>query len=183
MTGLAAFTAAAAVGAGSLAVADDAPATDGYRLPDDAPQPGAGFRIGAVYQVSDGTLSYTCTDGAWSAAPVPDATLRSPDGTSTVRHTDGPQWTSMRDGSTIVASPAPASRGTGPGGLPWLLLNVSEHRDVVADGELAAVAYVSVLNTSGGAVPDPPCVPGFDTVRAVRYSADYVFWTPTNPGR
>lgn len=183
MTGLAAFTAAAAVGAGSFAVADDTPATEGYRLPDDAPQPGAGFRIGAVYQVSDGTLTYTCTDGAWSASPTPDATLRSLDGTSTVRHTQGPQWTSERDGSTIIASPAPASRATGPAGRPWLLLNVAEHHDVVADGELAAVAYVSVLNTSGGAPPGTPCVSGFDTTRAVRYSADYVFWTPMNPGR
>jgi hypothetical protein len=138
--------------------------------------------------VQDGTLTYSCTTGpdgvgVWSAVPTPEATLRRLDGGSTIRHTAGPTWTSEADGSTIVATPAPVARAAGPGGVPWLLLNVAEHRDVVADGELAAVAFVSVLNTSGGAPPSAPCVPGFDTERAVRYSADYVFWVPTNRGR
>jgi len=145
-------------------------------LPAGAPAPGAGFRIDAVYTVTAGTQTYTCTDaGAWGTTSVPEARLSRYLRPGRIHHYAGPRWTSERDGSTVLG--VVDVKALKDGTIPWLLLHVAAHENSRPGADLDQVSFISRINTSGGTAPAGTCTPG--TTVAVPYHADYVFWVPT----
>lgn len=125
-------------------------------------------KIGA-FRVVKGTQTYTCTDGVFTGASVPEAKLAGPGGL--IHHFKGPSWQSERDGSLVTAERTADRPRTGA--IAELLLKVNGHGGP-ADGMLAKAAYIQRLNTTGGLAPGGACTDG--TTTAVGYSALYVFW-------
>jgi hypothetical protein len=90
-------------------------------------------------------------------------------GDSTVgRHYAGPAW--EVGGSTVFGKAVARSRGATAHDIPWLRLDVTEHR---GDGPLKDVAAVQRINTRGGNL-EGRCQ-NVGGMRAEPYSADYVF--------
>lgn len=166
-----ALVAAVAVGCTALmaTTAQAAPATSGGgHLPPGTPSPGQDFRVKSVYYVAEGVQTYTCeATGAWSAASVPEATLRTRVGPP-IRHFGGPRW-QAKDGSTVLG--AVAERVPKEGTIPWLLLTTTVEQP---GRKLGNVTHISRVNTSGGLAPAGACTPG--ETASVPYGADYVFW-------
>ena len=75
----------------------------------------------------------------------PIATLVA-DGKSSGRHYAGPSWDYI-DGSGVKGKVAASAPGATPGDIPWLQLDVSEHR---GEGILSKVTIVRRINTKGG---------------------------------
>jgi len=142
-------------------------------VPDDsapaALTPPAGLHSIGTYHVVSGTQTYTCANGSFAGASVPEATLSGPAGQ--VHHFAGPSWQSVSDQSLITATRTAGVNVAGS--IPELLLTVNSHSGPT-DGLLAQVQNVQRLNTSGGAAPTTACTDGDTT--AVPYTADYVFW-------
>jgi hypothetical protein len=91
------------------------------------------------------------------------------DGKTVGRHYAGPNWEYM-DGSAVVGKAAGRAPGATPKDIPWLKLEVSEHRGT---GVLSGVTTVQRINTAGG-VADGPCGKAGAFLSAP-YAADYVF--------
>ena len=84
------------------------------------------------------------------------------------RHYAGPSW---QIGDSVVVGKAVArSRGATAKDIPWLRLDVIEHR---GDGKLQDVSAVQRINTRGGNLEGRCQSAG--ALRAVAYSADYIF--------
>lgn len=148
-----------------------------FTLPTGTPLPPAGYRILSAYKVVHGVQIYTClATGVWDAASTPDAWLARYGRPGLIHHYAGPRWTSVRDGSTILAAvdTALGSKVPKDGTIPWLRLLVTAHENSAPGKELNEVAYVNRVNTSGGVVPTGACTPG--SKQPVPYHADYVFW-------
>jgi hypothetical protein len=161
--------AALVVGFSALLVtsAQAAPATG--HLPAGTPNPGPDYRVKFIYEVAEGTQTYTCeATSTWSAASTPEATLRAwfrPP----IHHFGGPRW-QAKDGSTVrgtVVEPRVPQEGT----IPWLLLTTTVEQPGRALGD---VTHISRINTTGGVAPAGSCTPG--QTASVPYGADYVFW-------
>ena len=88
------------------------------------------------------------------------------------RHLAGPSW-DMADGGLVVGKAISQAPGTSPGDVPWLRLDVSEHR---GEGSLKDVTTVQRIATEGGR-RDGPCTTE-DSLVAEPYAADYVFSRP-----
>ena len=91
------------------------------------------------------------------------------DGKSVGRHYAGPNWDHI-DGSGVKGKVAASSPGATPNDIPWLRLDVTDHR---GDGVLSNATTVQRINTKGGVVQGS-CENEGD-YRSVPYSADYVF--------
>ena len=91
------------------------------------------------------------------------------DGKSVGRHYAGPNWDHV-DGSGVKAKLATSAPGATPGDIPWLDLDVVEHR---GNGILSDAALVQRVNTKGG-VANGSCDRA-GSFLSVPYSADYVF--------
>jgi hypothetical protein len=91
------------------------------------------------------------------------------DGKSVGRHYTGPNWDHI-DGSGAKAKVIASIPGAGPGDIPWLDLEVAEHR---GNGLLSDAATVQRVNTKGG-VANGSCDSAAGLL-SVPYSADYVF--------
>jgi hypothetical protein len=91
------------------------------------------------------------------------------DGKSIGRHYAGPNWDHV-DGSGVKAKVNTGIPGAGPSDIPWLNLDVIEHR---GNGILSDAATVQRLNTRGG-VAKGSCESA-GSYLSVPYSADYVF--------
>jgi hypothetical protein len=91
------------------------------------------------------------------------------DGRSVGRHYAGPNWDHV-DGSGVKGNVAASTPGATLNDIPWLKLDVTEHR---GDGILASVTTVQRINTKGGVVQGTCENAG--NYRSVPYSADYVF--------
>lgn len=129
--------------------------------------PPAGLRRIGADQVVNGTQTYTCANGSFAGASVPEARLQGSLGP--IHHFKGPSWQSSRDQSLITATKVAEQTRTGT--INELLLQVSSH---TGTGVLSDVDYIQRVNTSGGVAPTTACTDG-ETV-AVRYGATYVFW-------
>ncbi len=159
------------------ASAPEAPTTKPADIPASIAAP-SGSTL-AVTLKGAGLQNYECrvkADGAGGYDWVfvaPEAVLRNPDGVLVGKHYAGPSW-EYGDGSKVtgkVLAMAPAPRA---GNLPWLLLQGTA---AAAPGTLAGVTYVQRANTAGGTAPSDPCSASMiGTKKAVRYSADYLFY-------
>ena len=97
----------------------------------------------------------------------PIASLFSEDAT-VGRHYAGPTW--QIENSVVVGKTVARSRGATPRDIPWLRLDVVEHR---GDGKLQDVSAIQRINTRGGNLEGRCQSAG--ALRAVAYSADYIF--------
>ena len=97
----------------------------------------------------------------------PIASLFSDD-TTVGRHYAGPTW--QIENSVVVGKAVARSRGATAKDIPWLRLDVVEHR---GDGKLQDVSAVQRINTRGGNLEGRCQSAG--ALRAVAYSADYIF--------
>ncbi|WP_305790025.1 DUF3455 domain-containing protein [Symbioplanes lichenis] len=131
--------------------------------------PPAGLRRIGTYQVVTGTQTYTCANGSFAGASVPEAKLLGTGGW--LHHFKGPSWQSTRDESLVTATKIAEKPRTGT--IAELLLQVATHEGP-ATGVLAKAQYIQRLNTTGGVAPTRACTDG--QTAAVRYGATYVFW-------
>jgi Protein of unknown function (DUF3455) len=91
------------------------------------------------------------------------------DGKSIGRHYAGPNWDHI-DGSGVTAKVTASTPGTTPNDIPWVNLDVVDHR---GNGILSDATTVQRVNTKGGVVKGSCESAG--SYRSVPYSADYVF--------
>ena len=91
------------------------------------------------------------------------------DGKTIGRHYAGPNWDHI-DGSGVKAKTAASVPGAMPDDIPWLKLEVVDHR---GDGILSRATTVQRINTRGGILQGQCDRAG--EYRSVPYSADYVF--------
>ena len=98
----------------------------------------------------------------------PVATLKS-NGLSIGRHYAGPNW-DYYDGSGVRGKVVASAPGATPTDIPWLKLDVVEHR---GRGLMSDVTAVQRINTKGGVASGSCEITG--SLLVVPYSADYVF--------
>jgi hypothetical protein len=91
------------------------------------------------------------------------------DGKSIGRHYAGPNWDHI-DGSGVKGKVIASTPGVTPSDIPWLSLDVVDHR---GNGILSDAATVQRVNTRGG-VAKGSCESA-GSYLSVPYSADYVF--------
>ena len=91
------------------------------------------------------------------------------DGKSIGRHTGGPNWDYI-DGSGVQGKVIASTPGVTPSDIPWLQMEVVDHR---GNGILSDAATVQRVNTKGG-VAKGSCESA-GSFLSVPYSADYVF--------
>ena len=120
-----------------------------------------------------GMQLYECkpeADGklAWSFSK-PQATLMTADGQVVGYHGAGPSW-ELDDGSAISGKAIANAPGANANDIPWLKLEVSEHK---GSGKLSDVTAVQRINTIGGVLKDSCDRQGAG--RGMPYAADYVF--------
>ena len=131
--------------------------------------PPAGSRPLGAYAVQRGTQTYTCTNGVYGGASVPEAQLIGTGGI--VHHFAGPSWQSLSDGSLVTAVSVAVAPSPIPNSIPQLLLRVNSH---TGEGVLSKADYINRLLTEGGTAPTGPCTNGAEV--SAPYSAVYVFW-------
>ena len=129
--------------------------------------PPAGLSRIGTYRVVSGTQTYTCANGSFTGASVPEAKLAGTRGL--LHHFKGPSWQSERDGSLVTAGKVGELPRTGT--IPELLLEIKTHSGT---GILSNADYIQRLYTSGGVAPTRACTDG--ETAAVPYGAVYVFW-------
>jgi Protein of unknown function (DUF3455) len=85
------------------------------------------------------------------------------------RHYAGPTW-ELADGSAVTGKTASSTPGASVNDVPWLKLDVVNHR---GNGLLTDIATVQRINTHGGAAQGTCDEAG--AFHSVAYSADYSF--------
>jgi hypothetical protein len=128
---------------------------------------------------AEGAQLYQCKPDSGGKSPSQKGALtwqfREPiatlmlDGKSVGRHYAGPNWDYI-DGSGLKGKVAASAPGATPNDIPWLKLDVTDHR---GDGILSNATTVQRINTTGGAVQGSCESAG--NYLSVPYSADYVF--------
>lgn len=138
------------------------------------------------YQIYECKASTTDPSGfAWQIQ-APFAFLKANDGTNVI-HSTGPTWLYTKDGSEIRAkvgqftnpngSIVPASATPDANAIPWLRLDVTDHRGNT--GLFSKVDQVQRLYTRAGKAPVRGCdqnVAKNHVILPVHYTAEYVFW-------
>jgi hypothetical protein len=126
--------------------------------------PAAFHAVGAqIYEckiANDGNLAWQFRE--------PIATLLS-EGKTIGRHYAGPNWEHM-DGSAVAGKTEGSAPGDTPADIPWLKLEVTDHRGA---GALSGVTTVQRINTRGGVVTGACDQAGL--YRSAPYAADYMF--------
>jgi hypothetical protein len=135
-----------------------------------------GARITTVH--ADGAQIYVCKQ-TWEESPsqVPALTWQfrepiaalSSNGMSIGRHYAGPNWEYF-DGSGVKGKVVASAPGATENDIPWLKLDVVEHR---GHGILSRATAVQRINTKGGVALGACETAGSSLI--VPYSADYVF--------
>ena len=121
---------------------------------------------------AEGAQIYECKTGSDGK---PNWTFREPiaslmlDGRTVGRHYAGPTWEHV-DGSSVQAKVIGNAPGATANDIPWLKLEVVEHRGT---GALAGADIIQRINTAGGVLHGSCERAG--SLRSVGYSADYVF--------
>ena len=131
--------------------------------------PPNGLHQVGTFAVVSGTQTYTCANGSFAGASVPEAQLAGPRGR--IHHFGGPSWQSVTDKSLVTATKTAESAVAGS--IPQLLLTVNSHSGTTR-GLLSRVQNIQRLNTSGGAAPTTACTTGEKV--SVPYRANYVLW-------
>jgi uncharacterized protein DUF3455 len=155
-----ALPALAAAAAGAIAAERELPAA--IAAPEETPM---------VTLHAAGAQLYECKEAGgkltW-AFREPIASLMQ-DGHTVGRHYAGPAW-EHADGSAVVAKSAASAPGETADDAAWLKLDVVARR---GSGILTPATSIQRINTHGGALAGACAERG--AVRAVPYSADYVF--------
>lgn len=138
----------------------------------------SGSRLAATLKGS-GVQNYECRAKVGAAGGYdwtfvgPEAALRDKGDAVVGRHFAGPTWEYGDDskvtGKVLADASAPVA-----GNIPWLLLQgtASPHA-----GVFNGITYVQRINTVGGTAPSDTCsAAAIGTKKAVRYSADYLFY-------
>jgi Protein of unknown function (DUF3455) len=119
---------------------------------------------------AEGAQIYECkeTNGklAWQFREPIASLFR--DGKTVGRHYAGPTW--EIEGGAVVAKAAGRAPGAGSKDIPWLKLEVTDHR---GSGPLKDVSTVQRINTKGGNA-EGSCQSAGE-LHSEPYSADYVF--------
>jgi hypothetical protein len=103
----------------------------------------------------------------------PEAALRDKSDTLVGRHYAGPTW-EYGDGSKVTGKVVADAAAPVAGNIPWLLLKGTPGG---SNGVFAVVTYVQRTNTNGGTAPSDMCNASLaGSKKAVRYSADYLFY-------
>jgi hypothetical protein len=131
-------------------------------------------RIETVH--AEGAQIYVCKQKSEESQPhaltwqfrEPIAALTS-NGMSIGRHYAGPNWDYF-DGSGVKGTVVASAPGATENDIPWLKLDVVEHR---GHGILSSVTAVQRINTKGGVAVGTCETAGTSLI--VPYSADYVF--------
>ena len=128
---------------------------------------------------AEGAQVYQCKSDSDGKSPsqvgAPTWQFREPiatlivDGKSVGRHYAGPYW-DHADGSGVNGKVAASAPGATPNDIPWLKLDVVDHR---GGGILSNATTVQRINTKGGVVQGSCESAG--NYLSVPYSADYVF--------
>jgi hypothetical protein len=133
----------------------------------------------AVTLKGSGLQNYECRAKADAAGSYdwafigPEAALRDKSDALVGRHSPGPQW-EYGDGSKVTGKMVADVPAPKPGSIPWLLLKGTSSG---TGGVLSGVTYVQRTNTEGGVAPSDACnASAVGTRKAVRYSADYLFY-------
>jgi hypothetical protein len=121
--------------------------------------------LGAEF-VASGTQTYTCANGSFAGASVPEAQLLGTLGR--IHHYGGPTWESNRTRTKVTAKKIAESPRAGT--IPELLLQVDTS---TGQGLLGKTRFIQRLLTSGGVAPARACTDGEKA--AVPYGAIYVF--------
>ena len=140
--------------------------------------PPAGTALVRMVHAS-GSQIYTCGTGADGKAAwtlkAPDAELRDNNGKVVGHHSAGPSWR-YDDGSEITGKAAARADAPDAKDIPWLLLNVVDHK---GEGTLSHVTAVQRVNTKGGQPPASGCDSSHANAEVkVPYTADYYFYGP-----
>ena len=158
------LTTALAVAAGALSVGvARAQLPDAIAALDAAPLVTLHAEGAQIYECktgSDGKLTWTFRE------PIASLML---DGRTVGRHYAGPTWEHV-DGSSVQAKVVGNAPGATANDIPWLKLEVVEHRGT---GALAGADIIQRINTAGGVLHGSCERAG--SLRSVAYSADYVF--------
>jgi hypothetical protein len=133
---------------------------------------------------ADGTQEYTCgaskvddvTVWAWSTA-IPVANLYQQDCTLAGTHSAGPRFTG-KDGSNILGTRLRSAPAATPNSLTDILMSSVPNGGPV--GLLSPVSAIQRLNTKGGAPPATTCSAASPKRVAVRFTADYYFYSGTD---
>ena len=135
-----------------------------------------GARIATIH--AEGSQVYECKQKSEEPATQataliwqfrePVATLKS-NGLSIGRHYAGPNWDYF-DGSGVKGRVVASAPGATETDIPWLKLDVVEHR---GHGILSNATAVQRINTKGGVASGSCEIAG--SLLIVPYSADYVF--------
>jgi hypothetical protein len=135
-----------------------------------------GARIATVH--AEGAQIYVCkqtSEESPSQLPALTWQFREPiaalssNGMSIGRHYAGPNWDYF-DGSGVKGKVVASTPGATENDIPWLKLDVVEHR---GHGILSSVTAVQRINTKGGVALGACETAGSSLI--VPYSADYVF--------
>ena len=137
---------------------------------------GDGARIATLH--AEGSQVYECKQKSEESPTQPAAliwqfrepvaTLKS-NGLSIGRHYAGPNW-DYYDGSGVKGKVVASAPGATQTDIPWLKLDVVEHR---GHGVLSNVTAVQRINTKGGVASGSCETAG--SLLIIPYSADYVF--------
>ena len=137
---------------------------------------GDGARIATLH--AEGSQVYECKQKSEESSTQPTtliwqfrepvATLKS-NGLQIGRHYAGPNWDYF-DGSGVKGKVVASAPGATGNDIPWLKLDVVEHR---GHGILSSVTAVQRINTKGGVALGACETAGSSLI--VPYSADYVF--------
>lgn len=132
----------------------------------------------AVTLKGTGLQNYECRAKAGSSGDfewafvAPEATLKDEANALVGRHYGGPTW-EHGDGSKVTGTAVATVAAPVTGNIPWLLLKANSS----GAGVFGGVTFVQRVRTSGGIAPSDPCsAPTIGTRKAVRYSADYLFY-------
>jgi hypothetical protein len=161
-------------------------------LPESVKVTGAGESVLLRAAVAEGYQIYECqastTDPSgfpWKLQ-APFAFLKTDEGTN-ILHSTGPSWLYTQDGSEVRAavgkfttangSVVPASATPDAKTIPWLRLDVTDHRGNA--GLFSKVDHIQRLYTGSGKAPSSGCnrdTANHHVIQPVSYTAEYVFW-------
>ena len=154
---------------GNLSAAAAAPEATAVNAP---PAFGVADRAEILVVQATGAQIYECKADATGALKwvfrEPIATLVH-GGQTIGHHYAGPTW-ALTDGDVVAGRQSAAAPGATAGDVPWLKLDVIEHR---GNGVLKDAKLVLRLNTRGGVLKGE--CPNAGELRAEPYSADYAF--------
>jgi hypothetical protein len=127
-----------------------------------------------LHAIGDQVYSCVFQNSAYSwQAQAPDAKLLDGAGHVVGNHYSGPVW-EYKKGSRVVGRVISKFNVDLGSSIPWLLVEVVEHRGV---GVFSNINFINRVNTQGGLAPSSSCNANhLGSEKRVNYSADYIFY-------